>query len=152
MTKISLYFVLLFSTSTFIISTVQCMEKNDFIGYIDKLMIQRKAQKKGFPALETKVNEHLFVEQLQNLSIPIPFTIIYAISKQEDSKLSRRTFHILNKKNVIFTSINPLNRKQNLIDHCTEWLPTEEVPNAVILQAHFYDKDALITMIKTLQK
>lgn len=152
MTKITFYFVLILSTNT-----IQCMENNGTIGTIDKLMIERKAQKKGIAALEQKINKHEFTF---NNSLPIPFSMIYAIPKNENSSLS----HMLESdRKDISKSDNALNNQPNksLIDHCTSWHLTKEIqkwykleklPDVVILQADFYDKEALMAVIKTLKK
>jgi hypothetical protein len=118
---------------------------NSTIGYIDKLMIQRKAESKDFLALQKKINRHTF-------SPNNPLIILHTVQRREKSSLSNASFRITDEHEVIFNSANPLNKKRNLIDHCTEWQEYNDIPDTNILVAKFYDKDALLTTLNTLNK
>ena len=142
MIKASLCGLLFLSATTII----QCMETNNStIGYIDKLMIQRLSTLYKTCNIQNSIRTYKF-------SADTPFRIERIVNRQDKSALSNAVFRMTDEHEVIFNSANPLNEKQNLLDHCTEWQQSQTSPDSIELTSSFYDKDALLTTLDTLNK
>lgn len=134
---------LLFLSTTMVI---QCMEENNNnIGYIDKLVIQHEAKEIGFSNLEKRINNHF-------LSPENSFVIMHTIWRVNNSDLSRAVFRITDEHEVIFNSANVHNKKSNMIDHCTEWKQSQNLPDSTTLTANFYNKTALLKTLHTIDE
>ena len=141
MTKTSLCGLLFLSTTMM----VQCMEENNNIGYIDTLVLKHQSAIEGPHNVQSSIFHHAF-------SANTPFIIQCIVHRKDKSSLSNSVFRITDEHEVIVNTANPLNKKQNLLDHCTEWEQSRKSPDSIKLTTNFYDKTALLAALDTLNK
>ena len=143
-------------------SSSQCMEApNNNIGPIDRLMLERAIQERGYNNLAQEIENHAFTSETYLKRFPpIPvlhhhsFLIVHQCTRNDGSKLSRQVFTKIveiTHLDAKFTSKNPLNQASNSLDECTTWAKTQN-SDVVHVTTDFYDKAALVALLNQLQK
>ena|ERR1700733_11216350 len=145
MQKISFLSIIVTGTILSLNINSHCME-NDKFGPIDKLMISRAVQEKGYHNLRQAIENHEFDKLIYGHHNP--FCIIHRCVKNDESPLSTRVFHMKNIAETETVQIeNALNKHHTAIDEHTRWAAIKDGSKDVLATARFHNK---ITLLKVL--
>lgn len=139
--KNTILYFFVFTGATLLHFDMLCMEQNNHIGDIDKLMLLHETISKSKKILLENINNHPFETEK-------PFRIKRYCSN-DGSKLSYEAFSMMRTQAWI-TSHNPLNQRSYSIDHCTTIAAYYKDGDLEVV-ARFYNKEALIKEVNALQ-